>query len=259
MKKILFTTVSALALAAFADGVNSTEFGVLHVPSDAATTIVSVPWLESGTGSDPVQDAVSVSNLVLTAGLSVNDQLMYYNADNSSYVGWVIAENAGVKYWTPSQIVKEGPDGKSITIPAAPASEVRISRGGAVIVKRLGTITQGAGFDIMGKPSSDTATIPLGSSQSAQVYSLIAPPNVSSEAGVNVNTGMTWTNLDVGDMLYVNGKYYIWAQPTSEVSSQKWVDALLGPTSEAIVIPFGQGAWFISVKTSTTGKTAVLK
>lgn len=244
MKKILFTTVSALALAAFADGVNSTEFGILTVPSSAAQTIVSVPWLESGTGDS----AVTVSNLVLTAGLHVGDELKYYKGvegGKAQYDCWVIAEKTvtvegeekKILYWTPGVSVTG--DNKVET--AAAANDATIPRGKAVILNRYTTHGPIAStFSIMGKPSSSSGNVTLGPG-----YSLIAPPSVTA---TDVNT-LTWTGINgKTDALIIpkdeggfktltyreDDGWSLWKSDPGEWSTK----------SEDVSIDYGKGAWF---------------
>lgn len=215
MKKILFTAVSALALAAFADGVNSTEFGVMQVPSSAKETIVSVPWLESGTGSE----SVSVSNLVLTAGLKNGDKLSLYDSAQSKYAAsW----NFDGTKWVKGD---EGDD----TLP----------RGKALMLTRE---DPGAGFYIMGKPaeSESGSTTALGGSSTTPAYSLIAPSKTTKTS----LSSITFTGL-------ANGKdYIIMGSGTSAVVTytyfnNKWYDAA-GEEATAVEIPAGQGFWFMS-------------
>lgn len=240
MKKILFTAVSALALAAFADGVNSTEFGVLPVPSTAPQTIVSVPWLASGTGTDPVK----VADIVLTAGLTSAapgveaDVLKYY--DGSTWYAWTLTEQGGVKSW----VADEG-------VPA----EQAIVRGRALLLNRPNEATRQPQFYIMGKPESGTAEVTLGAG-----YTLVAPTNVS-EGSVEANSG-TWVGVKLGDQLLIpvyddvkkvntykqlswkastdgNGQWRMW-----NGSTKKW-------ETTGLTIDAGKGAWFVN-KDGTT-------
>lgn len=241
MKKIICTAVSALALAAFADGVNSTEFGVLKVPSSAKDTIVSVPWLGSGTGSSESDDAVKVKDLILTAGLNANDQLFLYDNASKSYTkAWVLSNNA----WVGAEIEIGGK-----SIPAGSDTD-QITRGSALMLRRA---NPSAGFYIMGKPlelSQGAGADLANGSASAEVYTLVAPPKTTDT--LDANTSFTWTNLKAGKDRLILGnldgatgtKSYVW-------SGTQWKDATGGNT---VPIPAGAGFWFTSKDDTKTGK-----
>jgi len=225
MKKILCTAVSALALATFADGVNSTEFGALYVPSTTKETIVSVPWLESSTlGTD-----VSVSNLVLTAGLSTGDTLRLYDGSTGDFTdSWTLT---GGKWNAASQ-------NKTTTIPRG--SALKLTRTASPITK---------GFYIMGKPTTGAKSVTLGAGK--DVYTLVAPPDVATESSdVNSSSVMTWSGLTKGDMIGIGQsdgsvKFYVWSN-----AQQKFMKSQTGETT-GITIPRGMGAWFISAQDGT--------
>jgi len=237
MKKILFSAISAFAVGAVV-AADSTQFGVLKVPSTARETIVSVPWLESTTGDS----AVCVSNLVLTSGLSEGDELLAYKG--TSYDGWVLTKGSdNVLYWNPSTNVKVGE-----TSVSAGADKAQLTRGQAIILRRKGTITDG--FCIMGKPATTVAEdLALSSGTSASPsFSLIAPPNIKvvddALAPVDANNDLTWYNLKPGKDELIVAKSdgdgftsYIW-------TGKRWMDANGGTTA---VIPAGMGAWFKSI------------
>lgn len=226
MKKILFTAVSTLALAAFADGVNSTEFGVLYVQSSAKDTIVSVPWLESGTG----EANVAVSNLVLTAGLYNGDTLTLYNGSDYA-ASW---------YFNGTKWVKE--DGDANTIP----------RGNALMLTRPDDGHRAAGFYIMGKPAElepgSKVSLAAPTTKGALAYSLVAPPKTE---GVTL-ASLTFTGLKATkDCVIVSDsdgkiKLYNW-------SGSGWVDSK--GTAVSVTIPAGQGFWFQSSDSTGTAKS----
>jgi len=230
MKKILFTAVSALALAAFADGVNSTEFGVLKVPSSAKETVVAVPWLQSGTGSA----SVKVADLVLTASFSEGDQLMFYDGSQGQYTGgWVLKvdETSGALKWKGQAIVTT-----KGTIPAG-SDETQIPRGSALMLKR--EVSTGAEFYIMGKPTSGTGSQTMGAG-----YSLVAPPSVSN---TDVNEGVTWSNIEAGDQLYVptsDNKMITLTYRTGDNGGWGKVNPESHKWEKTGTINAGMGAWF---------------
>lgn len=220
MKKIIFSAVSALALAAFADGVNSTEFGVMQVPSSEAQTIVAVPWLESGTGTANV----AVSNLVLTAGLNKGDKLSLY--DGSDFVcSWVLNSS---KQW-----IADDPD------------YTDIPRGKALMLVRTAPIA--SCFYIMGKPATlsaqeSTLSLAAGSGIKADaVYSLIATPTTSAVAP----NSLTWSGLTAGSDKLVIGTDSSMTVLTWKGDTKKW------GTGGDTALPLGTGMWFKSQGTGT--------
>jgi len=237
MKKILFSAVSALTLVAVA-GVDSTEFGVLYVPSTDKETIVSVPWLESGTGNDPVKDAVKVSDLVLTAGLEAyaadvyeGDQLMYYPGSGTTYQCWVLKMNGqGVKQWEAGSTVTA----LNVT-PAPNADAATLARGQAIILKRNRDGIS-SGFYIMGKPAASEAgsiNLPSGTA-AATACALIAP----SKTTATQLGAMKWDNLATRkDYVVIGMDMCMW-------DGTKW--KLNGADVSTREIPAGEGVWFVS-------------
>lgn len=224
MKKILFTAVSALAFASFADGVASTEFGALCVPSSTAETIVSVPWLESGTGAENI----SVSNLVLTAGLHDGDTLDLYQGGTLAK-GWVIENGA----WKP------GDKGSG-------SDQTKIVRGSALILTRTNPI--GSCFYLMGKPATGTGHVDLQPSG----YTMIAPTKVDAATSIS---SLTWNNLEAKkDYLYV---FKDGVLKTYRYFTNGWYDMSTGAQTTGSEIPAGTGAWFYT-KSATTGKSVDL-
>jgi len=241
MNKLFLSAVSVFAIAGIAVAADSTQFGVLKVPSTAAQTIVSVPWLESTT----TDKAVAVSNLVLTAGLTKGDTLKWYDSSAGDYKVWTLVEKDGVKYWSsPTMVSGSGAD------PTADPATQGIARGQAIILTRS---VYAEGFYIMGKPATTTAeplTLPNGSMKSP-VWALIAPPNVGE---TDVNSGLSWANL-VGwsDQLiiYANG-----VPETLTWTGSMWASQQHS-TGKGITIPAGQGAWFCGRGTAASGNKTV--
>jgi len=230
MKKILFTAVSALAMSA-AIAADSTQFGVLKVPSSAKDTIVAVPWLESGTGNQ----AVTVSNLVLTAGLQDGDTLKLF--ENGAYTqGWQLKNGA----WEPGTVTT-GDDVKS----QSGNDQTTIARGKAIMLTRPSS-ERANFFYLMGKPSDASGEITLGSStkKGTPVFTLVAPPSVSA---TNVNS-LEWTGI--------NGRYdALIVQQTDGTSvTLSWKEGTGWRTpagSADATISAGIGAWFTTSDTAT--------
>lgn len=237
MKKILFSAVSALAVAGMAlAAVDSTQFGILRVPSSAKQTIVNVPWLETGTGTS----GVTVSNFVLTAELEEGDLLKYYNG--SSYEIWRLGKVGDEKYWQSTQLASDSNTGNS----EDPATK-QISRGKAILLDRCGgdpSRVLTGGFCIMGKPAaSESGSLTINGTG----YSLIAPSTTTSKKIGE----LTWEGLESLKehlLLDVDGTRY----NLTWVVNEGWLDNDEKP-AEDIDIPAGQGMWFWS--SSTGAKT----
>jgi len=246
MKKILFTVVSALTIGA-AVAADSTQFGVLKVPSSAKETIVAVPWIASSTAAN---DPVKVADLVLTAGLEaehdsyLGDELRYYTGTGAGYYVWrLVADDKGVKSWVGGNMVN---DGDVSEVPDAQGQTV--ARGQAIILKRANPAA--SGFCIMGKPTTTAAAAtPLAA---GGAYTLIAPPTVAN-GGTSINGGLTWVGME-------NAKEYLYV-PTAAggMSIYRYVkvgdaEGCWKKTTDAStdgVIPTGMGAWFRSAGTGT--------
>jgi len=227
MKKILFTAVSALAIGA-AIAADSTQFGVLRVPSSTAQTIVAVPWAESSTdGSN-----VSVSNLVLTAGLTDGDELLYYKG-GTGYESWVLSGGQ----WTPGNNATENGVTKSKN-----ASDQRIPPGKAIILKRQNPSSDG--FCIMGKPTTAAASMELPSGQ----YSLIAPPTVNAD-GWAINGAGHWSGLQSAKETLSIPNPTTGIMDTYRYIGSQWKNTKTGATDA--LIPVGTGAWFYSSGSGT--------
>jgi len=238
MKKLLFSAVCALAISGVALAtVDSTQFGILKVPSSQAQTIVSVPWLASATTNAPVK----IADFVLTAGLNIGDELKWYDPSTGNYQVWRL-------------VTLMGGDGNSrgwmVGIPVGgygdrPKVPNGLERGQAIILHRNTPIADC--FYIMGKPTTDEASVALGTG--GNVYSLVAPPKVTA---TDVNTGMTWTNIDKTDELIIpktDGTITRYTRMKMTNGEYKWVNPNTG-SADGILIPVGQGAWFRSVGTT---------
>jgi len=229
MKKILFTAVSALAIGA-AVAADSTQFGVLKVPSSAKQTIVSVPWLASGTGSG----SVKVADLVLTAGLTEGDELRLY-ANGKMSQSWRL--NAD-KEWEGGTNVS-GDDQKS----QSGNDQTTIDRGQALMLVRSKP-SEPAYFYIMGKPaaSEEGSTTMLSGTAAAPAYTLIAPSrtkdtNVGDLTFTGLQSAQDYLILGDGDvprpLTYVSGDNKGWYNPRTKQYND-------------VSIPAGKGAWFMS-------------
>lgn len=240
MKKIFTSLVSVLALALVARAADSTEFGVLKVPSSLSQTIVSVPWLESATNDT----AVAVSNLVLTACLTAGDELLWYNPTEKKYAAWKLkAGEDSVLYW--DSVTEVSISGVTVS---APADDATIARGQAIILVRQNPTTYGY-FYIMGKPATVTETgaqsLPDGVFD-APVYTLIAPPTTGT-IDFNDSNAVVWSNVGSNDYMTVSStETYNWDPVGSQWYKYVKTGRRKKPTIVGVTNFVGQGVWYVS-------------
>jgi len=256
MKKLLFSAISALAVAGVASAADSTQFGVLPVFSSAKRTLVAIPWVESSTaGSD-----IAVSNLVLTANLTAGDTLDVLDDKGSSLNRWLLTDNGGgILYWNSVKMVGDGYEAQS---PAANAATIK--RGSAVVLMRQNPKdgnNNAKPFYLMGQVafSGPTATIGQGS-EATPWWSMVAPPStVAQKLNGDAQNGGTWTNVGEKDRIYLSlangwtpelkwdgGKWKIQKTVvTSGVATLDWVEY-------TDAIPVGTGFWYVSKGGSPT-------
>ena len=94
MKKLLSIAVCASAVAAFATDTEVVcgSVGVTAVTSSLTNTVVAVSFTDLASSGD-----ITVSNIVKTANLEVDDILYVFNG--SSYESYTLKASGGVKYW----------------------------------------------------------------------------------------------------------------------------------------------------------------
>ena len=232
--KSIFAVSLLAAGAAFADTTEvetSYVVGVLPVSISGKEVILSIPWIESGTTAD----GVAVANLIKTAGLAVNDSLLWYDTANSRYEGWHIETVNGVNTWVSSASVL--PTG----IASVNAGATTLKRGQAVLLSRASAesttiyIVGGEGSAVN---KSDLVIVAGG-------YTLFAPPYVSA---VKINS-LNWQdkgNISADDyMLLPNGHQvkYVGGQWVEYWYTEPW--GILQSESNP-EIPVGMGVWYVS-------------
>ena len=236
MKKLMFAISLAglLGLGASAAVQSANTFGVLKVASTMKQTIISVPWVEVGTGGD-----IAVSNLVMTSNLTAGDMLYYYDKMSSKYKAWELEENAGVKSWKAPILV----DSIGATS-SGDAGEQTAVRGDALILVRPNAHT--SPIFLYGQYSPSPVTT---QTMQLNAWNLIAPPDPSS-SGFDLN-GVAWLNVDANDFIVLhasNGNAITLKYNTTE---EKW-GTKFGPTwnYDVATIQAGMGAWYISKASS---------
>lgn len=241
MKSVLASFAVFAALVASADTTCTNIIGVLAIPSSAAETIVSVPWVgASVSNSAPIK----VADIVKTANLNVGDELYVYDTANTKYLCWhlVAGDDGQPAHWEPATVVSS----EGVTKEAGEA-DATLKRGDAFLLKRQGTIADC--FYLQGQYTSAAAgeqTLGQGG-QNAAAYSLIAPPAVE-ETDLN---SATWKNVGKKDfivlasglLLTYDSKNGGWGKDTVDVSQ---VPIAYGHDTSVAKIKAGQGAWFVS-------------
>ena len=250
MKKIIFGIT--LMMGSVAMAVNSSNiFGILRVDSTQKETIISVPWI----AADSVTREIKVADLVLTANLTVGDQLYYYNGTTSfTYEGWVLQEGTiggeATKVWVPMTTVTK--DGISISPAAADKPAVR---GAALFVIRPTNYTDP--IYLYGRYTTGTAStkVVAGSVNSttgkaSPAYTLIAPalPNdvdLNSISMTGTPNPGDYIQIGIGRQLFyreISAGNWKWC-----VETQKRGQTTYDASSEKTTIPHGQGCWYVSV------------
>lgn len=255
MKKLMFAISLAglLGLGASAEVTSANTFGVLKVESSQAQTIIAVPWIKVGTGTESIKasDLVMTSNL--TKGSDVagtgGDTLYYYDSKNKVYRAWVL-NNAGDWVATTSVTLQ------GVTVGDA-AENQPVARGAALILNRQNPTTvqdqQTVGVPIYLYGQYTNAAVGQQSMQ-AGAFNLIAPPNTSSTP-LNLNgSGVTWVDVNVNDQIKVslpNGKFV-----TLIRNNDEWGLYSKGTWSTALSqIQPGTGAWYVAAEGSTAKVT----
>lgn len=245
MKKLMFAISLAglLGLGASAAVQSANTFGVLKVESDKKETIVCVPWVAVGTGSNPI----SVADLVMTSNLTVGDTLYYYDntaKGDAKYKAWELVE--GKTWSSPKMVTSVG------VSEGTEAAAQTANRGDALILVRQNPTS---GDPAVATPiylyGQYTATEFTGQTLTLGAWNLIAYPNTSSSP-LDLNS-LNWQN--VGDADYINlhnaAGYAITLKRFSDGNTMKWGRKVAGTVrfTDAVVQP-GQGAWYVSKATS---------
>lgn len=185
MKKSILVASLLVAGAAIADSTEITcdnVLGVLpvSVPSNKVEIILSVPWVEPGGNSD----AVAVSNLVKTAGLSTGKdgfKLDWYDIGNTNFNFFVLDERNGTNYWdeasgenriNPDECAIRQGEALMLTIPVIENPPLTNT---FYIVGQVGT-------NVTVTTTIPGATVTDGGSKTNATWTLLAPPNASMSA-----------------------------------------------------------------------------
>ena len=243
MKKLILslTLAGAAALAAKASPVSSANtFGVLKVESSATQTIICVPWVAVSASSDA---AIKVSDLVMTSNLTKagtydekpysGDMLYYYDSKFKEYKAWVLNDSGNWEATTSVTI-----DG--IT-PGTAAAMQTAPRGNALIVVRKDTSTPIYLYGQYTSTPTETQTLTPGA------FNLIAPSSPSSTA-IDLNgSSVTWSNVNVKDMIKVQNTAGKIVTLIRNAANTEWGFYAKGVwTTTASKIQPGLGAWYVA-------------
>lgn len=214
--------------------------GVLPVSISGNEVILSIPWIEAGQSSG----GVAVANLVKTAGLAVNDSLLWYDTVNRKYQGWHIVSNNGTNQWVASATVL--PTG----IATVEAGTTALNRGQAILLSRASAASTTI-YIVGGTTDDDASSLEMAAgTANSPVFTLFAPPTVSAK-GIN---NLTWTGT-------IGAKDYIVLADGTQVkyntSEKKWIAYSYNANGQLVsndtpTIPVGTGAWYVSKGGSPT-------
>ncbi|MGN0847629.1 MAG: hypothetical protein ACI4RA_09630 [Kiritimatiellia bacterium] len=234
MKLCSLIGVCALATAAFGGevaGLESNVCGLMNVPSEATVTMIAVPWVGVGSG-----EAVQVANLVKTDTLSAGDELYYYAAPN--YYRWVLTDD---KTWEPSAVS----NGSGTFV--APGEDYTIPRGKGLFIVRKDTSRE---IWLYGQHDANAVAVTIEAPADGVpvAYNMIANPNTE---GYDLNAkgveGAAGDQIILADGAIYNYNGTDWTKTVlveEEIGGQKI--SVKVPTTEGVVIPAGQGAWYCS-------------
>lgn len=218
----------------------------LSLEENQTEVLIGIPWIEAGSTT---AGGVAVTNLIKTAGLAVEDKLLWYN---NGYQAWVIAcddnpvTESSVLYWKAANVTSKM--GTAITA----ATETVLQRGNAVLLQRSGTAS--TTIYVVGQyEASATTAMSLGKGTSAApVRTLIAPPRT---AATDLNSA-TWTNVGEKDVIYIrannSGLLKTFKYVKVDDDNWKWGYYSFTPSTweetfnDEAIVPVGEGAWYIS-------------
>ena len=226
--------------------------GVLKVESDAAVTIIPVPWQSLGDGVD---GKVTASELVHAASLTDGDQLIVYGSDGKA-TSWVVENGA----WTSPDESTLG-DGPAQHNDSVDPSTVGIARGQGVVLIRQDTEKD---IVLIGQPADEEAPVvtPIADAVDDEPsWNLVASPKLED---VDVNekfaTLANETEPDTADKIMIptagaprNCTFdgTTWGYSGSRkiqviikgVSTDVWIPARV---TENVKVPAGTGFWYIN-------------
>ena len=207
--------------------------GVLPVTVSGNESIISIPWIESGTSLD----SITVSNIVKTANLAENDLLLWYDPSKKYFQVWKVSAD---KEWVPATVVSniQGVSFKD-------GEQESLKRGEAIILRRASA--ESDTIYIVGGEGSDVARSAVTVAKGTRA--LIAPPYVVSTNLYTVaNAHGVITGAGWGDEIIITPTSKL-IKLTSEwkhyTTSDNWVTPE-PDNSNTATVSAGQGLIYIS-------------
>ena len=242
MKKSVFSVSLLVAGLAFAGATEVTTDYVLGVMPVSASgkkqVILSIPWVAEGGGVN----AIAVTNLVKTAGLSANDTLTWYNTSTRKYQTWKLS-SGDTKYWIPQTDVSDE------NIEDAPTTAA-LAQGQAIVLTTTASSLPSTLYVVGQVGTNATVSTEVAGNNA---WTLIAPPaglttDVDFNAVASVVSEGGWASC-VGDEITVDGAngvyktYKCMNVGTGESPSYKWTKSKYA-ASHVASIPAGRGVWY---------------
>ena len=236
MKKIFPFALSLLSAGALSAAVTSASsanvIGALRVDSSEKQTVVAVPWVASGLANGDIR----VTDIVKTTTLAVGDQLFAY--EDGAYKCWVLDDS---KVWQPSQVVKAG---SFLPVAGVGAANKVLKRGCAVVLVRTKPTSPGY-FFVLGQVSSASSNVVQ--TLPASEASLLAPPSAVA-TDLNDSSAVVW-GLGSGDhaddrVIFKNASGAMCTAKRKDGAWKLFDTAKRQWTTDGVVIPAGQGAWY---------------
>lgn len=238
LRSLICFCALAVASAAVAEDIVGNTCGLMNVPSTAATTMIAVPWVTVG----GTADAMKVANLVKTDTLTAGDELYYY--DGANYNRWVLNSS---KAWEPSAVSNDA--GTFVS----PDANFAVARGKGLFLVRQNTASE---IWLYGQNSTASVSVAVAAGTASNpAYNMIANPNTADYDLNNEKvSGGTGDQIILGD-----GKtIYSWngSAWTRSVTTKKVIGGvereMQTQSTEGVVVPAGQGAWYVSKAGSPT-------
>ncbi len=254
IKSLLALAAAAIVGQASATVGTSNILCRIHVASTEASTIVAVPLVTVGTGA-----SISPDSLVSTNNLSNGDSILRWNTSSKKWEAWEIKDGA----WTSVNTLKY------FNLSDTPiAGSTALAKGEAIWVNRTADELS-AGFYIYGQVSTSgtTSTTTGGGSASAPVYTLIGNTSLGDVALNDITVSdavdgdiIVWgdktQSRKVAKYFYKSGSSGGWGEyvgsketvtvdgETFDVLTTTWTKV-----ADTVVVPAGQGVWYIGVGT----------
>lgn len=234
--------IAALSVAPlFAAVETGNTFCRIAVKPGTANVILSIPLSACGTG-----DAINVTDLVLTAGLS-KDTLL--KAESSSGTGWDVWKINNNGNWE-AVTVSSGTEQSETRA----ASDATLARGKAVWLERPAKDKDNTIYLYGQVGTSAASTTVAQGAPGAAKFTLLGH---SKPEAYNLSNANNWTGCVDGDqiLLTLNGKNKIVTRKESKwvTLSTQVVDDVLNVVETAVtaendvIVPAGQGFWYRSV------------